>query len=373
MSEHPLPFLRNSERSVFKKCIQAWWWQYREGLQPNAFKANALWFGTGIHLALAHWYQPGLQRGVHPAETWAVYCGETVGFLRSVGRGQDADTPEWIDAKELGIAMMNGYVQRYDTDASWEIIEPEHRFDVLVGNPAVVRLVGTFDSTFRDHADGKVKLLETKTAATISTGHLTLDDQAGTYWAVATHALRQEGHLGPKESLYGIEYNFLRKGMPDDRPHDPEGYATNKPTKQHYIDALNGVDSWDIADLKKMKLDELESAAAANFLAVTGDRSKVQPSPLFLRTTIRRTATERRTQLQRIQDEVEHMNAVRDGVLPIIKSPTRECAFCPFVEMCELHENGGDWEPYRDFAFHVEDPYADHRPGAASSKLFQER
>lgn len=368
-----LPYLRTSERTLAKRCLQAWWWSYREGLKPNAFKADARWFGTGVHLALASWYIPGLKRGRHPAETWREWCGETVTFLRSVKREATAEQTDWVDARELGVTMLEGYVKQWGSDEAWEVIQPEYRFHVLVGKPAVVRMVGTFDGVIRDHADGKIKLMEHKTAATISTGHLTLDEQAGTYWAVATHELRTQKIIGAQESLWGIEYNFLRKGTPDERPKDAQGYATNQPTKAHYIEALTTMDDWTEPELKKMKLDDLEGIAAANHIRVTGDRSKVQPAALFLRKAIRRTAAERAIQLRRIQDDLQHMNAVRDGVLPITKTPARECSFCDFADMCELHEAGGDWEAYRDFAYHVEDPYGDHRPGAQNSKFFQER
>jgi PD-(D/E)XK nuclease superfamily len=363
-----LPYLRNSERALFKRCQQAWWWNYREGLRNNQFKADALWFGTGVHLALAEFYRPGFTRGPAPADTWLDYCGETIGFMNN----QDVDSPEFVDARALGVAMLTGYVQRWQADdPAWEIIQPEYPFSVLIGAPKpVVNLVGTFDGVLRDHRDGKIKLMEHKTAASISTRHLVLDDQAGTYWAVATHALRQEGKIGPRESLYGIEYNFLRKGMPDERPRDAEGFCTNQPTKEHYIAALDGTRFWTTATLRKFSKDELVGIAADNKITVLGDRSKTQPPPLFLRTTIRRTAKERAIQLQRIQDEVEHMTAVRSGALPITKTPTKECSFCQFVEMCELHESGGDWEALRDFGYHREDPYADHRPGVDITSKF---
>jgi hypothetical protein len=367
-----LPYLRTSERGSFKRCIQQWFWSYRMGLRTNAVKPDALWFGTGIHLALAEYYPPGMVRGADPRETWERYCGDTLAFIRDNRGTGDPEQAEWVDAKKLGAAMMEGYVQRYRGDPSWEVISPEYAFHVLIGRPSpVINYVGTFDGVIRDHADGKIKLMEHKTAATISTSHLVLDDQAGSYWAVATHELRHQGKIGPKESLYGIEYNFMRKGMPDDRPRTEQGLATNQPTKPHYIAALTGLDGWTEADLKKLSKDGLESIAAALMLQVLGEVSKVQPAPLFLRTTIRRTAKERQIQLDRIQDEVEHMNLVRTGELPITKTPTRECVFCPFVEMCELHEQGGDWESYQHYAYHQEDPYADHRVDAVSSKFLK--
>jgi hypothetical protein len=224
---------------------------------------------------------------------------------------------------------------------------------------------GTFDGTWR-HADtGQIWLDEHKTAAQISLGHLPLDPQAGSYWAVAGRTLREEGLIGPKERLAGIEYNFLRKGTPDDRPRDAQGYACNKPVKGHYVTALTGIDGWTEPELKKKSADALESIAAANHLLVLGERSKQQSAPLFLRHPVKKTSGERKTQLVRLQKEGLWIEAMKGGVLPVLKNPDRTCnmgAFsCQFYEMCEVHEQGGDWEGFAQVAYDVQDPYADHR------------
>lgn len=366
-----LPYLRTSERGTFNECVQKWWWSYREGLKPNMVKADALWFGTGMHLALAEYYPAGTKRGINPVETWLEYCGQTRAWIRDNSH-TDPDTPDLIEAKELGQVMLEGYLQRWGADEHWDVIQPEYRFHVLVGRPTpMLSYVGTFDGVYRDLRDGKIKLMEHKTRGrTITTKHLRLDNQAGGYWAIASHELRHQGLIGPKESIWDIEYNFLRKGMPDERPKNELGQATNRPTKKHYIDVLTGVDGWTVPELTKMKLDELDGIAVAHMWQVYGDVSKSQPAPLFVRYPLRRTAAERNSQLQRIQDDMQHMNAVRSRALPVTKSPGDHCNFCPFVEMCELHEAGGDWKQYRKFAYHVEDPYADHRPGVEVSSKF---
>jgi hypothetical protein len=67
-----------------------------------------------------------------------------------------------------------------------------------------------------------------------------------------------------------------------------------------------------------------------------------------------------------MQAEVEHMDTMRYGELPLYKNPTRDCSWdCEFYTMCKLHELGGnDWQEYRDSVFKVKDPYADHRKSA---------
>lgn len=367
--------LRTSERQAFKRCPAKWWWAYREGLKPRGAEKTPLWFGTGVHLGLAEWYLPGTKRGPHPAETFAKFAGDAITAIKTVDADEET-LAQYVDGKELGVKMLEGYVKLYGTDPQWSFIQAEQAFDLDVPWPGsdrqglwvvedgqvMLRYAGTFDGVYRDLGTGRIELLETKTAKAIQTQHLPLDDQAGSYWAVASHTLAARGLIKPGERISAIQYNFLRKALPDERPVDEQGYATNRPTKQHYILALDGIDGWTAKELGKKKLDELEGIAAAHFMVITGDRSKTQPLPLFLREEVHRTSAERRTQLRRIQDEAVHMQAVREGLLPIIKRPTRDCTWdCDYFTMCKLQEAGGDWKTHRQVAFIQVDPYADHR------------
>jgi hypothetical protein len=368
------PILRTSERRDFKRCQARWWWHYREGLKPKGAESTPLWFGTGVHLALAEWYLPGTKRGVHPAQTFTEYAE---GALRSVkvAEATEERVAQYEDGAELGRILMEGYVANYGTDPHMDIIQAEQTFGLDIPWPGadrqtlyavepgdvLVKYRGTYDGVYRDLRDGKIKLLETKTAKAISTTHLPLDDQAGSYWAVANMQLRKLGLLGVKERLHGIEYNFIRKSLPDERPKDAEGYATNKPVKADYQAALGIGD----AEARKMKLDYMENIAKQSGIVVLGERSKVQSPTLFERHTVWRTRPEQNSQLRRIQTEAVQMQMVRDGSVEPTKNPTRDCHWdCDFYTMCELQERGGDWEEFRQIAYRVEDPYADHRKSA---------
>jgi hypothetical protein len=374
--------LRTSERKDFKRCPQRWWWGWREGLKPRGSDRTPLWFGTGVHLGLAGWYIPGTKRGVHPAETFAKYAKDGLHTIKLQDATEEA-VAQYEDGAVLGEILLNAYVEHWGNDESWDFIQAEKAFSLDVpwpgndrqalydvdpaDNPLLLVYKGTWDGVYRDLADGKIKLLETKTAAQISLSHLTLDDQAGSYWAIAGHALRAEGLIGPKERIHGITYNFLRKGKPDERPKDAEGYATNKPVKADYIEAINSVAGKgnQVALSGKETLAILEGIAGQLRLNVLGERSKNQPPPLFIREPVWRTAPERKTQLQRIQNEGVAMQAYRDGTLPLFKNPTKDCSWdCSFFAMCELQDRGGDWETFKKAAYRVEDPYADHRKSA---------
>jgi hypothetical protein len=384
------PMLRTSERRAFKRCQQKWWWAYREGLKPN-YSADALWFGTGIHLALAKWYcGPGQVRGVPPVETWVDFAADSIATAKVQHVEDDTLIERWTDLSALGRVMLEGYAKEYGDDDYIHVIAPEQTFSIDIpwpddiefmkglldqerlGQP-LVSYKGTFDLPFLDLRSDKILIGETKTCKGMSVDHLTLDDQAGSYWAVSERVLKSAKLIKKSDRVAGIEYNFLRKGEPDERPKDEEGYHCNKALKADYIRAFDEMSADQlhaacnsfgatVDRLKKAKLELMQEAAEAAGVIVLGGRSKVQPQPLFMRKIIWRTKSERRKQLLRIQDEALHMEMVRQGILLAIKNPTFNCKWdCEFHGLCELDEQGADTEDFRRLQFRVEDPYADHR------------
>ena len=371
--------LRTSERKSFKRCCQQWFWAYVEGLAPKEKTGGALWFGTGIHLALEKWYVPGAERGIEPQETWAAFVGERIEHTKTLivkGEAADGLKTYWEDSLVLGDAILANYRREYGADDKWFVLNPEQTAQVLIPHPRVkgrkiTKQVATFDLVAIDQETGEVWMWDHKTAASISTSHLWGDDQAGAYWAIADTVLRHKGLMTKAQSLRGILYNFVLKSDMDYRPENEEGLKCNKPTKTHYVNALLshfGEDEPVGSELleekywKKQTLAQLEDMARVQKLTVLGDVSAQQPARRFHREPVFRTRREKKTQIKRIGDEVMWMNAVRSGVLPVIKNHTRECGFCEFREMCELDEKQGDVQDYKDLMFQVRDPYAAHRP-----------
>lgn len=374
--------LRNSERGTLDRCPQQWWWSWRDGLRPKE-TPKALWFGSAIHEALAEYYQPGFKRSKDYIDKFREYADMEGEYIRTnVGA---IDEEAWVDARNLGEQMLINYHKHYGGDKNWDVIGTEQPFAVRIPTiPKDLRedeitplhrrladqvgsyfiLNGTLDGNYRDKDDKRIKLMEHKTAATISTRHLPMDNQAGTYWMASATVGRSAGWLGAKENISGITYNFLRKALADERPKDAQGYATNKPTKDQYLLAIEeaGLNE----HLPRLKKDWLVVVLAAicgdHGITVIGERSKSQPPPLFERHPVRKTARMRKTQLRRLQDEFLRMAAYVYGELPITKASGRDtCPMCPFSEMCESHESGGDWVTLRDAMFRREDLYAEHR------------
>lgn len=360
-----LPWVTTSERRAFKRCPWRWHAEYRMGLRSRDI-SDKLWFGIGIHEALADYYKPGKKRSKTFIDVWQKFVDddEVSVVVRQRGASGDMDETQWVDARALGEQMLLGHREFWDGDRNWDVIYAEEPFQILIPHPDdpqldVAVFASTFDGVVRDSEDGRIKLLEHKTAASISTGHLAMDDQGGAYWAVATNVLRDKGVLSGKERIHGIIYNFLRKSLPDERPKDSEGYACNKPIKAHYLEAFA---SSGVAVNTKGSIDYLAEVAENMGIVVLGERSKVQPPVLFQRETIWRTPRERATQIKRIASEVMVMNQFRDGHLPLYKTPTRDCPWdCPMYNLCELDEQQKDVEEFREAVFKVEDPYGRYR------------
>jgi len=317
-----LPVLRTSERASFRRCplTQQWWWAYREGWTPKIKQADARWFGIGIHTALEKWYLKGKKRGPHPADTFDSWCGDEIGYAKT-WLGDNYDEPVWEDMRDLGVAMLEGYVDHWGKDSQWYVIAIEQPFSIKVeryGKPVVI-FRSRWDGVVRSLIDNRIYLLETKTASQISTAYLELDDQAGAYWAVAGPHFRAKGVLKKDEEIAGIIYNFLKKVKPDDRPRDEGGAYLNQ----------------------------------------DGTVSKRQPKSPFIREIVLRGPREQQIQMQRMTDEVTVMNGMRDGTIPVYKNTTRDCTWCDFFIPCQLHERGSkNFEIVLKVDFKQVDPYA---------------
>ena len=349
-----VPLLRNSERSDFKRCIKRWQWRYNEHLVPIQHNVGPLVFGTFGHLALAEWYQPGNVRGPHPAETWMKITENYWDSVKSesFGSGLFDDEIEgtWEDARELGAELLVNYVNEYGNDDHWEVLWAERSFKQGIPHPngnnpkinpgggtpgPIVNYVGTIDLVVRDHLhNGRIRFIDHKFMKSIQTDHLSIDDQNGGYLAIATHQLRREGLIGEKEAVRDLVYNFIRKAKQPDRPRN----------------------------------------ALGEYLNQDGSVSKRQPPPFFERFTVSRTAAERNQQIKRIGEEALWLKAVRDGRLPIIKSPKDQCRWdCSFFNLCAVDESGGDVEETKKMLFRKEDPYQEYEDNAKSPKLLSER
>lgn len=364
--------LRTSERSTFHRCPQKWFWSVVEGLQPHR-EATPLWFGTAIHISLAEWYLKGTKRGPMPSETFLRVLDEGDRTVR-IPTGNEEWEKEYVEARELGRQMLDNYIRHYGTDPHKHYLATEQTGYIwlpsLDGKRKEIKYWYTFDGVYRDLDDGQVYLDEHKSAKAISILHLPLDQQAGSYWAVAMGKLRRMGILKDGEVIAGIMYNFLRKAQADLRPRNPHGAYTNKPKKEHYHAAFEAA-GVPVALWSRRNLEDLAKLAYHEGVTVYGEVSSLQPAPLFERHPVFRTPEERRSQLDLIRKDAWHINQARNNPeYPIVKNVQSvgalACPQCPFYRMCELHEQG-DMESVEEFKkamYTVRDPYAAYRKSA---------
>lgn len=303
------------------------------GLRSKGRPASALWFGTGVHLALADWYDEGFSRGPLPADTFGEWADGEIEEIEVYQEYREDDKDivvrEYADFKALGVSLLERYVEAYGEDPDLETLAIEQPFQVEIVDTkgkVIAIFSGTFDGVTLDHRDGRIYLWEHKTANRIATAYLSMDDQAGGYYAVADTVLRHQGILGKNEHIDGVLYNFLRKAAEDDRPMNKEGLYLNK----------------------------------------DGSVSKQQPGPVFHREPISRNRREVQQQFRRMRDEVTIMNKMRTGELPVIKNTAWDCPRCPFYNMCVLDEkNPRAARELMGQNFTKYDPYADHRKSAS--------
>lgn len=335
----PIVLIRNSERQSFKRCRFQWALNFGvltgTPLKPLE-DARALRFGDLIHQALAVHYKPGRKRGPKPWLIFEKLYKQQVEELE-MERLNMRDEDKWLDAAELGPAMLKAFYERYhERDKQYEVLSAEQTFQVPislgntgfgVGRTRVV-VVGTLDGVWKDMSgsrkDAEVFFKEWKTATSIDLSNLQFDEQAGTYWTYAPKWLWRMGILEEGVWPTHILYTFLRKAMPDERKKDELGRALN----------------------------------------LDGSVSKKQPAKMFERQPVYRDAADRKAMHKRIVAEAIEMELVKRGDLDSYKNPgplyMPNCRGCPFRDPCELHETGGDWQAMLRSAYQEWNPYDAH-------------
>lgn len=333
------PLVRTSERNDHAKCPQMWHWRWVQGLAPAREPTWAV-FGTAWHHAMEMYYPVGRKRG-NVLDCIDVFLESLDDLGRKIGVDidelEDAEVErqesagkkvKLVPARELGPIMLREYDKRYRTeDKKWEVVHTEQTFQIDVPDPedkstVLLVLAGTWDLLIWNIATKRYELVDHKTAKAIpSSGYLDLDNQAGTYPWVAKEVLIHKGILTKKDHIKGIWFSYAKKSPPDPRPTNAAGECLNK----------------------------------------DGSVSARQPAKRFERYYSPRTPVQNIAQARRVQKQGIVMNMMRNGELPIYKTPSKDCERCAFFDLCQLHEQGDDWEFYRDEMFQYRDPYRDHR------------
>jgi hypothetical protein len=279
------------------------------------------------------YYVKGRKRGMHPAKAFTkVYdadikiAGEFAVFAET---GDVLEGEEWVDARQLGIDMMEMYVEEYRGDRDWEVLATEQPFQVPVYNPRngkyLFTYAGILDVIMKQRSTSRIFIWDHKTCRAITDVlyGMPLNDQFGSYWTFGSEWLRTQGILRQSQfkDLSGLLVNIIRRAKRDDRDQDENGHYLNK----------------------------------------DGSVSKRQPAQIFHREPTYRSEHDKQEVLRRALNDHREMEMVRRGELPADKSPSLwHCKGCAWLDICELHETGSDWKPMLSSTTEEWDPYAQH-------------
>lgn len=318
-----LQIVRSHERMDYKRCPKKWFWKWRKGLVLKRQPLGALLLGTWIHEALAHWYARGFQRRGSLASQFLKASNKD---LSTLVFESEQETDKALELQTLGRAMTESYEEHYGTDPYVNVIGAEipleFTFQSVNGLMIAHRLKP--DLVYFDQ-NNDVWLMEHKTAVTIRTGHLVIDDQARPYGAMATAALIKAGVINSGSTFKGIMYNFLRKAFPDEREKDSDGRSLNR----------------------------------------NGTISKRQPQPLFKRHPVILSNRAKTVTLNRVANETALITLLtqklRDKEISpkaLPKTPHYSCErTCNFFRMCVLEEEGADIVEMQRSMYNIQNPY----------------
>jgi hypothetical protein len=334
--------LRTSERGTFKRCRWKWYQEFHQHIKPTT-DIPPLRFGTLIHSAMAPYYRVGIRRGPHPRATFEKLFEENLedtAKKNKMRRHEIEESPKWMEHRELGVAMLDRYVERYGKDDEWKVLATEFPFQVIVTKEFGVPwfwYVGTIDGLWQNRQTGRIVIPDHKTTAAINLGYLSMDPQATAYWTWGFDSLINHRLIPPGTKLDGMLFNFLRKAKADERPfrvEDGHRYYLNKPTAK---------------ELKEHGVD------------YQGSISKSQPAPYHARVPIYRDFKERERARQMVLEEYKEIEMTHKGELAAYKNPGQfTCPGCWLLDICELHEIGADYEPMIEATTTKWDPYDAH-------------
>ena len=267
-------------------CRLAWYLSYVEGYRPKQ-SSTALELGTAVHEALAHYY---LGKG-HPTPFFEEWVDGRMAKMENLW---EDDLKKMADARTLGIAMLNGYIEEYKSKDNFDVLAIEQNLNREIPVPDApdersgCHLAVRLDGLVRDRETGFLWCLEHKTFSRFSLTHLDLDHQFTSQVWVG-QALAE--NMDIEEPVVGVIYNGLRKQTP-------------------------------------------------------GPRVKLK---LFERHKIYRTASQIGTLLHRAYWQFKETD--RDD-LPIYPQPNAvRCSGCGFRQVCVEYQRGGDYQFLLDNQF----------------------
>lgn len=326
--------IRTSDRVAFKRCRRKW--DLSSGLRRNLTDTStksALWLGTGFHYAMEDFH--GYNKYEHPVKAFEAY-------IEAYGKAK-LQLPANIDEDRLlGISMLEYYVEWLKGRSNLKtyihngVPQVEVKFEIPIPVPADILAASGYDAVVYSGVldrvvideQGRLWVLDYKTAAKFSVDHLDTDPQVTAYcWAgqvlyhkPVTGAVWQQ-HL---KKVAG-EPTFLSSGR-------FSVAKTQATTHRMYTNALIG------------KYGSLEEAPAENrqFLVYLASQESNDVDAIIRRDHVFRNAAQIESEGVKIMAEAIDMINPK---LPMYSNPTRDCTWdCSFRDTCISMDDGSDWE-----------------------------
>lgn len=387
-SKYDIIPIHASDVSNFLRCRRYWDWSSptRTNLRHRVelYGVNApMWFGTGIHYALEHFYNPLISRD--PAETFQTWFqlqwfggevdenflkmtydpkprvvdagyGKTVYKIRGLNDLlPDPDQDAWLAYRELGIGMMKFYETYAAKNDDFEVVAAESVFSVPLGFEAIdlreespnynkkieVHLRGKRDAIlyYPERRDPRTQfgIHDYKTAAKIDEDYflkLENDPQCTTY--IMASIMEAKEHDLPWTTITDVLYTALRKVYPKPPTITSRGFPSinrndESCTAEMFLDTVKeiGLIDW--------YHDDPKAQAYYDFLIEQGDG----------RFILREPAIRNEHQIKVAYEEaVDIAMEMLDPKTKIYKHPTGSsmCTRCAFRAPCLAKDDGSDWK-----------------------------
>lgn len=341
-----------TERGTFRECRRRWFWEYGLRKAPKAPQMN-LWFGTGIHAALAAYYGAILLGSGSPldaalGEFEAWYDAEMLDPQK-----QD----RWFqfnELYELGIGMLRNYAtydREFPLTALGDVVSVEEETQIvpvldLNREPVPdVYLAGRIDLTLQ-RRDGRFVIVDHKTRTTAQNAQaLEIDDQLTGYCYLHW---RTTGKV-PALAIY----NVLIKRVPEPPKVLKNGDLSldiRQPTTYElYLLALRD---------RGYSNDNINDNDGGKYHAIlTYLQSPAAWERFFQREITTRNEAEMLSFERRLYYEVMDMLAVRERKELRYPGPSPfRCGHCPYLQPCKASEDGGDADALLEYLYTEVEP-----------------